>query len=560
MLVSLSITNFALIPKLHLEFGGGLNVLLGETGAGKSIIIDALSVALGERTSSDIVPVDAKKCIVEATFQNISFESVSQVWHQDLLDWDSDALVLRREISNKGTSRCFVNDTPVSASVVKALASVLMDFHGQHDTYGLLNISEHRALFDVACGNTKLLSEMHTAYSEYADAKEALVRLQQQEANADEERVRLQFRYEELEQIRPEHGEIDRIAQELRRFEQQEQLVQQATALHELVYGSDIAAYTSMKNAQKLLSSLTRFDDSLERYSADLESASIICQEVAHAIAPYIDPSEFSAESLEELRIRMQLLQRLQTRYGSLEEAIAQQEFLKGALENLADISSHVADAEKKVALTLRTATEVAKKLTAARKQYAAVFSAAIGKALHAMEMPAAEFSTQLPPSELGVHGAENIEFLFTSNPGQPLRSLGKIASGGELSRVMLAVKSVMAEQNTHATLVLDEIDTGISGKAARHVGTVMQAIAETNQMICITHLAQIASLADVFIKVTKTQSKNSTVVHAQRLDESDAIVEVAQLLSGTQLTNASLDGAKELMRKPNARKTARRT
>lgn len=547
MLGHLSIRDFALIHDVSLTFGQGLTVLLGETGAGKSILIDALAAAMGERLPADAIRSGAKKCVVEATFDVSKIDAVRVLLETHELD-SSDELVCRRELTASGTSRCFVNDTPVQTSVARALAQVLLDFHGQHDTHGLLHATRHREVIDQSAGHEEALSAMQRAWRDLANKRESLSELQRRVRTADEDRARLQFLIDEIARIEPQPNEDESIRAELLRAESSEHVVSAATVVRDLLYAGDVAAYDLLQQVRERLVSLTSFDPQLLRYVDDIDSALIACKETAGAVSAYTEPEDFSAEHIEHLRQRLMSLQRIVRKYGTLADALSELERLTSEMQNLEHLDETLATLEKDVAVAANEAKAIAKKLTASRRKAASALEKNVVQALRTMGMPSAEFKTEVEPADLSQYGVDAVSFTFTSNVGEPLRPLAKIASGGELSRVMLSVKQAMAREGGVGTLVFDEIDTGISGRIARHVGEVMKELAKSHQILCITHLPQIASLAAGFIRVIKSESEGTTTVTAQNITSDEAVVEIARLLAGTSVTPAALDSARELM------------
>lgn len=558
MLRRLSISNFALIESIDLTIDDGMTVLLGETGAGKSIIIDALAAALGERLASDSLRIGAKKAVIEAAFRVSPTHPVRARVEQFDLDWNDDELLLRRELTASGTSRCFVNDTPTQASNVKDIASCLIDFHGQHDTHGLLDTSTHRAMLDMVALSDEQRTAMRGAFSAMRACERELESLQERARTADADRARLAFIADEISSIAPIPGEDEQIAADLRRAESQEAVVAHARAVRDALYAGDASAFDQIQSALTALRSLLPFQPDLEGTIADLESARVSCKESAASVAHLADGEDFSPERLESLRQRQVLLQRLIRKYGTLEHACeecdrAQQEM--SLLDNVDEARQH---AEAALERAREEARRCAKVLHKARASHVDALAAAVTEALVLMGMPSATFTVQLTACDLSATGSDTVEFMFTSNAGEPPRGLGKVASGGELSRVMLALKRALAQHASHGTMVFDEIDTGISGRVARTVGEVMKSLASSHQILCITHLAQIASLADHFIQVVKSEQQGQTIVRAQTLDADQALVEVAKLLSGEHITDTALSGARELMTPQPRAKSAR--
>lgn len=550
MLKRLTIQAFALIEHVELEFHKGLTVFLGETGAGKSIVIDALAIALGERASAEIVRKGHKKAVIEATFTDVS-EQLRQVLHEHDLSWDNPEVVIRREVSSAGTSRCFVNDTPAQLPIVRELSSYLIDFHGQHDTHGLLSSKAHRDVLDKFSGvYGEPRSQMAVAYNELRACEEDLRSIQQRAHDADADRVRLNFLLDEILSVDPQPDEDIMVSEELRRAESQEHVMATAMRVRDALYASDRSAYDLLREAKERIKELSAFDSSLTSSAVDIESALIVCKEIAGAVAPLADPETASPERIEALRQRLALLQRLIRKYGSLQASIEQRLRVSAELDVLENLDEAIARREADLKELRSRAERLAKQIHTQRVDSASALTNSIESSLQEMGMPSTTFAVSITDVPMGAAGSDAVEFFFSSNPGEPPRQLSKVASGGELSRVMLSVKRSLSFSSSYGTMVFDEIDTGISGRIARIVGDVMKSISASQQIICITHLPQIASLADTFVRITKHANAESTVVHAQTIDSDEALIEVAKLLSGDDVSDVALSGAKELMTK----------
>ncbi len=560
MLRRLTIRSFTLIDEIDLEFDGGMTVLLGETGAGKSIIIDALAAAMGERVSADLVRQGARKAVIEATFDVSQRPAASEFVSSHELSWEAPEVVLRREIAAAGPSRCFINDTPVQSTLTRQLASMLVDVHGQHDTLGLMSPSTHLDAYDAFAltDAAALRAAMAERYHTLSSASLRIEDLRRRAREADADRARLQFIHDEIAAINPTPGEDTDIAMELRRIEAGEHVLGLAVNVRERLYSGDPSAYDLIRNAVESVRHLQQYDAHMESVASDLESALIVCKEAAASAAILADADDRDPQRLEDMRQRHAALQRLIRKYGSLENAVERLEAVARDLHEVEHLDEALADAEREHAIALSAANDLAATLGQQRRASSEVFASLINASLHEMGMPVAAVRLDVTPRELGPTGADGVEILFAANSGEPLRPLAKIASGGELSRVMLAIKRALLERIPTGTVVLDEIDTGISGRVARTVGVIMQQLAQRLQLVCITHLAQIASLADNFVRVTKSSLGDRTSVTAVRIDSAEAHRDVAMLLSGADVTETSLNGAKELMQRFSP-KTARK-
>ncbi len=548
MLRKLNIRSFALIDEIELDFPEGMTVFLGETGAGKSIIIDALAAALGERATSDAVRQGARKAVVEASFVASRNSRVDEILAENELHWDSPDLVLRRELSPSGGSRSFVNDTPAPLAVLKELATHLIDFHGQHDTTGLMSTQRHRDLLDDFAGAQAEVQEMRERWLEYAAARTSHATLLDRARTSDADRVRLEFLVNEIASVDPYPGEDLAIDSDLLRAEAREKILTLANTSREALYNAETNAYGLLRDAISSLRELSAFHTELTPAIEDLEAAAVSAKEAALTLSSLAEADDFSTEDLERLRMRKVDINRLMRKYGSLDEALRFHESLKEELAQLENLAENLEDSERALLQCERLARRAADTLRKTRQAAKERFSKSVESTVSELGMPSAQFVIDISETDLGVKGADKIEFLFSANAGVTPKPLAKVASGGELSRLMLAMKTALASTGFAGTMVFDEIDTGISGRVARTVGTVMMGLAQTHQILCITHLAQIASLAGTLVRVEKTEQNGRTEVSAAVLASDEAQREIAKLLSGADVTPATLESARELM------------
>lgn len=548
MLLHLSIRDFALITHTQLTFGNGLTVFVGETGAGKSIIVDALAIAMGARASADLVHAGARKAIVEATFDGSTNSEILSTLRSNDLHWDAPELVVRREIAQNGSTRCFVNDTPTSVAVVRELATLLLDFHGQHDTVGLLSPSRHLPLLDSCFPNPVLAAQMKGAWASLLEQRAAVGALTELAAQApmlEESALLLRKR---LGTPLPTANELESLQNELRNAEWAETILGLTNKVRSLLVDNRDSVHSQLLEVRSALSELCSFDSSLQPLVAEIDSALTLSKEAALAASSVARTDDLDATLIEHKRERVAALQRVAREFGSVQDAINQLELAEQQLLHLTDAQAQLASAIASANEAQSKAAAVAADLHAHRQHAAANLTSFVEKQLATLGIPNAQVVIEFSHSELSASGTDAVEILFSANAGEPPKPLHKIASGGELSRFILSIKSAMADDRRFGTMVFDEIDTGISGRVARQVGEVMRTIGDNTQVICITHLAQIASLASAMIKVTKSEQAHSTNVHAQVLTHDDMHVEVARLISGNQITDAALTGARELM------------
>lgn len=565
MLHSLSIENFTLIDTVSLQFTEGLSIITGETGAGKSILFDAILYVLGERFSQDILKDSSKKTFVEITFSSTS----SLQTLLDELGFDSypDTIVLRRELSPKGVTRCFVNDTPTTVANLKIIGTQIVDFHGQFDHQTILSKTNYFALIDSLSTNKSFLEEYVKLYTQLTEKIHELAEIKERIRSANEVKDYYQLQLEELEAINPTLGEIEEKEQLLKKLENAEDIFFRTNTIASLLQDDTNAVLPSIRSIEKEFEKLQRFDPAFELYSKELQQAFIILSEVHNFVQHYNRDVDFSEEQVQQMRLRLQELHKIRKKYGSIENALEKLRFFTSQLElsnNSEEIQYQI---EQQISSLRQQLSKTTFLLFTARKQTLQTVEKSINLILKKLGMVHSTFqcmynytSISQPVNELYIsdqssdgfcslhkNGIGTIDFLFSSNPGVEPKSLSSIASGGEISRVMLALKSIVADKDSLQLLIFDEIDTGISGSIAQKVGIVMKQLSLKKQILAITHLPQIAALADTHFLVNKDTSANQTSISIHTLQKSEMYNEVARLLSGENITPSSLQIAKEL-------------
>lgn len=568
MIKFLEIQNYALIEKLRVEFDHGLNIITGETGAGKSIIVDALSLILGERAESDVVRRGAEKSVVEAVFDVTENKKLKAFVMENDLNW-SDELILRREVSAKGQSRCFINDSPATLALLKEVGNLLVDLHGQHEHQSLLRSETHIDFLDDFGKLVGLRDEFSKIYHEAVRIRKELDELRTQGRQLQEKRALYEFQIQEIDALHPLPGEEESLMQELKILENTEKLFAVTSQLYGTLYEGDNAVYDQLVRARDLFNDLATIDPAFEEGKQESTSAAAIVQELAKFLQQYNARIEFNSERLEQLRERLGHLTLLKKKYGgSVDAIIAHRERIgkELALANNFDSTLNQLHTEFENART--AASKIAFDLSAKRREIARKVNTAIVKILKELGMPNAQFETvvQQRPAENNngfvkrgntfyqttPKGIDFVEFHISPNAGEEVRPLAKVASGGEISRIMLAMKTILAKSDRLPLLIFDEIDVGISGRIAQTVGMNLKNLSQFHQILAITHLPQIAALADTHFLVEKMQDgeyrQHRTITRMRKLTVEERIREVASLMSGTDVTKAGIAGAKELM------------
>jgi DNA repair protein RecN (Recombination protein N) len=569
MLRTLYVRDYALIEEQEVEFDSGLNIITGETGAGKSILIGALGLILGERASTEAIRTGAKKAVIEGTFDEADTPRLRALLEANEIETGS-SIILRREIT-ASQSRAFINDSPATLPVVREVASQLIDLHGQHEHQSLLRVDTHLGLIDDFGGLSGMVEAYRAAYDTVAELVTEQRSLVKRERELRQQKELYEFQIEEIDRVDPQEGEDDALDSEQRVLENAERLYEQTAALYEMLYESESAIHDQLVVVRNEMQDLARIDRTFEEQLGEVRSAQIIAQEVATFLQEYNARIEFNPERLGEIRARVTELELLKRKYGQSLEAVLEHRREIGETYTLAaDFEGAIQRLGRRIAEAQARLSRAAARLSSKRHEIAERVEKGIVAELAGLGMPHAVVEvrfTRTPQKDGWVTlgegaeaerfaatpvGIDHAEFYISANPGEAPKPLARVASGGEISRIMLAMKTILAKNDRMPILVFDEIDTGISGSVARQVGESMHRLAQYHQIIAITHLAQIAGLGDVHFKVEKEVDKAAgrTRTRLTRLDDDARADQVARLISGSDVTQAALESARELMQK----------
>ncbi len=557
MLVELHVTNFALIDRLDLTFGAGLNILTGETGAGKSIIIDALGLALGGRAGADLVRTGAAKATVEAVFDLAHApDEVRRRLADAGLDGEDeeDTLLVTRELARAGgKSQCRINGRLMPVAVLKEIAEGLVDVHGQHEHQSLLAADRHVDILDNWGGKDALALRQSVA-ALFTEVN-ALKREREQLRTDARERARMldlyRFQQEELEGAKLRPGEEEELAADRSRLANSEKLSAAAGDAYATLSGAErgAGALDALNAALAAVEHAAALDENLSPLAETLGSAVSYAEDAARALRVYQESVEFNPERLEEIESRLDLIRTLKRKYGeTLEEIIAYGEELTAKLDALENSEAREEELTAAIAKSEEKLNAAAARLTKARRKASENFAAGIARELADLGMAATQFEVSIEPQPTTSKGADRVEFLLSPNPGEPLRPLAKIASGGEMSRIMLAMKSVLARTGAIPTMIFDEIDVGVGGRTAQTIGDKLEALAQGAQIMCITHLPQIASRAGTHFFIEKQVHEGRTTVSVAPLDSEGRIEEIARMLGGSRRSEAVVQHAREML------------
>lgn len=550
MLKHLAISNYALIDSLSISFDDGFSVITGETGAGKSILLGALGFVLGDRSDSSIMLDETKKCAVEAAFI-VDNERFKSFFEENDLDFEEE-LILRRELSPTKKSRAFINDTPVTAQQLKELGSQLVDIHSQHDSLLLTNADFQLGIVDNAADNDRLLDDYRAVYHRFVTLRNDLKHLREMSQKNMAENDFLSFQLDELQKADLQDGEYEDVSQRLEFLENAEE-VKTLLAHSMLMLQDSEASILDQLNALKAdMERLKRYVPQAEQYLERLESTKIELRDIAHDLDDIQDSTQFDATSLSVIQERYDLLQRLMLKHhvNEYSELLAARDELQQKVRAFENIDEDIAKKEQELAKCEKELSCLADNLTDRRMKIKTSFEKSVTEIIRQLKMPYGVFVVDLTKSQdFAVSGRDKVRFLFSANKGVSPDDMSRVASGGELSRLMLAIKAVASESSYIPTLIFDEIDTGVSGEVASRLGDIMRKMGEKLQIVSITHLPQIASKAKIHLFVYKDETDKMTRSCIRQLTHDERVTEIAKMLSNDKITPEAIKAAEVILK-----------
>lgn len=549
MLANLHVKNFALIDEIDVDFGRHLNILTGETGAGKSIVVGSIGIALGARVSSEMIGKYGDHATVELVFQIEDEETLESLRHMDIEPEDGQIVISRKITGNKSVNK--INGESVPVSLIRKVSTLCIDIHGQHEHQSLLHKEYHMDVVDKFAGEdaVRLKSQMAELYGEY---RKLLSEMENDNTSA-EERARelafLEYEKKEIEEARLEPGEEERLAEEVRRLSNASAIVETLDKVYG--YSGDAGSGCAFQISQALrqMNGVSDLDDKLSGMANELVDIENLLSDFNRELSEYMQDFTFDEAELRQLESRLDQIRSCQSKYGKTYDDIMDHlAEISDKIDKFSDYEIYREDCEKRKSALEEEMDRVCKELTDTRKKAAGELEESITKALEELNFERAEFQVSVIPSgDYTAKGWDDVEFLISTNPGAELYPLGKVASGGELSRIMLAIKTVFADVDRIETLIFDEIDVGISGRTAQKVSEKMSILGKKHQIICITHLAQIAAMADTHFVIEKRISGDETKTDIRGLSETESEEELARILGGVQITDAVLANAREM-------------
>ena len=555
MLRTLTVWNFALLEHVRIEFGAGLNILTGETGAGKSILIDALGAVLGSRLSASAIRSGCEWLRVEAVFDIEEQVSLKALLEEQAIPTEDAELIITRQVSHKGKNSVLLNGCRVTLALLKEIGAHLVDIHGQHDNLALLRPENQLVLLDSSDAPIEKQRRLYQkSFAAWNDAKKRLRAKEEEAQNTTERLDLLHWQEKEIEEAELKEGEDERIEAEIRKLANAEKIsgfVEESYALlNGEAGGKALNVLAALSKVKKNLESLARFDHALDNACKMVDNAYCDLQEASYEIRDYGADLEFDPQRLDALESRMGVIDKLCRKYGATAaDVLAHLAKVRAELQHIENYDVDLEDLKAALKKSEAVLKEEAAKLTKLRNAAASALSARIGEQIKALGMERARFSIALRAADYGAAGADDIVMLFSANAGEKEQPLQDVASGGELSRVALAVKAVSAaNDDSPPSMVFDEIDTGIGGKTARMVAERIAMVALHRQVLCITHLPQIACMADEHLYIHKETAEGRTLTEVQLLSEGERINEIARMASGSDITAAALDNAREMV------------
>lgn len=550
MLTELQIKNVAIIDKLNIEFGNGFNVLTGETGAGKSILIDSINMALGGRTNRDLVRRGAESAYSQAIFE-VSSKVMNELKELDI-ETEDGILMLSRKITADGKSTCKINGITYPLAVVREVSELLLTIHGQQDNHSLLKPSAHRDFIDDYAKNSELLTEYKAKYNEYTELNKRYAELSLAETDKEHRLDLLRYSAVEIENAKLKTAEEEELEQRRGFLTNIESIMSNVSMAYNCLYGDEMtkSAYDLLDEASGCLSNAAEYDVSLGSYSETVASALADIDDVTRELKSYIDGTDYEPDELDMIETRLAMISDLKRKYkcGSVAELIECGNRFRAEIESIENLDNSLNELEEMIELSRTKLNAAAKKLTDSRIKAGRELSESVMRELAELDMEKVVFDVKTEKTDFGVNGCDDIEFLISTNPGEDLKPLSKIASGGEMSRIMLAIKSVLSENDIVDTMIFDEIDTGVSGRAAQKISEKISKISRSKQVLCITHLAQIASLGDNQYLIEKTSDSEHTSTSVKLLSRDARKYELARIIGGVSVTETTMKAAEEML------------
>lgn len=549
MIRSLQIRNYAIIDALEIHFSDGLTIITGETGAGKSILLGALGLIMGERADTKSLYNTEEKCVIEGRFAIRNYD-LQTFFRENDLDYEEE-LIIRREIAPSGKSRAFVNDTPVNLKVLQSLSAALVDLHQQFDTLDIHSVNFQLRLIDALAENRALLQNYQQGYREYSKTLQRLEDLRQRTATASRDLEFISFQLDELHKASLVADEQEQLEEELSRLTNAEEIKRTTAAAYQQLSESELPVIGQLQQVAINLHQLAKVDSNMQQFYERVNSAVVELEDLVNELESYAESTDYDPERIQEVQARVDLIYRLQKKHGvtTVEELLAIQADLEEQASAFEDLSGTIERLEKELDERGQSLRTLAAELSERRKAVAPSFGEQVQATLAELAMPAARMEVDFRPlEELTATGLDEIEFLFTANRGSRLMPIRDVASGGELSRLTLVTKSLVARFMALPTLIFDEIDAGVSGDVALRMGGILRRLSDHHQVVVITHSPQVASRADAHYFIYKVDDEERTTTKVRLLSQDERVRAIATMLSQSPPSDSALENARELM------------
>lgn len=550
MIKKLSVSNYTLIDELHIDFSAGFSVITGETGAGKSIILGALSLILGQRADLKSLRRSDEKAVIEGVFDIASYH-LRDFFDENELDYDEGECILRREILPSGKSRAFINDTPVSLAQLKTLGEQLIDIHSQHQNMLLADSRFQLRVVDTMAGDAALLADYREHYRWWRERLQAYTRLQEENRSGREEEDYLRYQLAQLDEAHLQEGEQEELEVELQTLQHAEEIKNELAVLQEFLHAEETGVVSLLNATLSRMRALSRLYPEVDEWAGRLESDYIDLKDIASTVDRSQENLNMDPERLAWVENRLDTYYSLQQKHrlASAAELLALRDSFAERLTRIENYDEELAALKHEVDEAESQVRNLAEQLTRVRRQSAANISSTLTERVKPLGMPHLQFEIEVSPrQQFDETGGDAIRFLFSANKNQPLQPVSEVASGGEISRLMLSLKALVAHAMALPTIVFDEVDTGVSGEIADKMARIMREMSRCMQVISITHLPQVAAWGQTHYRVYKSDTATATATHLVRLTDSERVEEIARMLSGSSLTAAALDNARELL------------
>lgn len=550
MIKKLSVSNYTLIDELHIDFSAGFSVITGETGAGKSIILGALSLILGQRADLKSLRRSDEKAVIEGVFDIASYH-LRDFFDENELDYDEGECILRREILPSGKSRAFINDTPVSLAQLKTLGEQLIDIHSQHQNMLLADSRFQLRVVDTMAGDAALLTDYREHYRRWRERLQAYTRLQEENRSGREEEDYLRYQLAQLDEAHLQEGEQEELEAELQTLQHAEEIKNELAVLQEFLHAEETGVVSLLNATLSRMRALSRLYPEVDEWAGRLESDYIDLKDIASTVDRSQENLNMDPERLAWVENRLDTYYSLQQKHrlASAAELLALRDSFAERLTRIENYDEELAALKHEVDEAESQVRNLAEQLTRVRRQSAANISSTLTERVKPLGMPHLQFEIEVSPrQQFDETGGDAIRFLFSANKNQPLQPVSEVASGGEISRLMLSLKALVAHAMALPTIVFDEVDTGVSGEIADKMARIMREMSRCMQVISITHLPQVAAWGQTHYRVYKSDTATATATHLVRLTDSERVEEIARMLSGSSLTAAALDNARELL------------